>query len=299
MYHTNTMSSPPPRYLPLFLGSSTKCYRHPCVNEWFPRRLRRVLTGLLLTFIIFFVILWIGMEIEQSYVRAGEGTHALYETTNVCGLEYPPYLLELQDNFTMKEEQEYTTAAALATTENILAFQTFPNASAARQHNDHTLIAHCGDCGECSNPHDINIYDETSVTLFKATLDCAKHGVFGGRRLASACMTDRVGMTPGCTDCWVENIMCDLRNCIYTCFFHAIVSGGIHEGQQQELNRCTLCDEVRCGPKFIECVGANRRRSGIMSDIERDDQEVCTAADDSWWKDVAIQELWKEHHISN
>ena len=37
-----------------------------------------------------------------------------------------------------------------------------------------------------------------------------------------------------------------------------------------ELNSCLECDEKLCGPAFIQCAGANRRRLGIESDIKRD-----------------------------
>lgn len=35
-----------------------------------------------------------------------------------------------------------------------------------------------------------------------------------------------------------------------------------------------------CGPIFVECAGANRRRAGVISDIERDmELEMCTKVD--------------------
>ena len=37
----------------------------------------------------------------------------------------------------------------------------------------------------------------------------------------------------------------------------------------------TRCDELHCGPEFIRCAGANRRSSGIVSDIARPGQQVC------------------------
>ena len=62
----------------------------------------------------------------------------------------------------------------------------------------------------------------------------------------------------------------------------------------QELNRCTLCDEKRCGIAFVECAGANRRRTAIISDIERDaDSEVCESVVDQWWWNETIIDLWQ------
>jgi len=39
---------------------------------------------------------------------------------------------------------------------------------------------------------------------------------------------------------------------------------------------CLKCDEMNCGPEFIKCAGANRRSSGIISDIERSESEHCS-----------------------
>jgi hypothetical protein len=73
------------------------------------------------------------------------------------------------------------------------------------------------------------------------------------------------------------------------------VEGG---GASKKLNRCTNCDEKRCGPAFVKCAGANRRRSGIVSDIDRDlDQEVCQSVDKEWWTDENLQLFWKEQEL--
>ena len=45
-----------------------------------------------------------------------------------------------------------------------------------------------------------------------------------------------------------------------------------------KLNECLECDEKLCGPNFLHCAGANRRRLGIVSDIARDDDEQCSRA---------------------
>merc|ERR1719273_1105249 len=79
-----------------------------------------------------------------------------------------------------------------------------------------------------------------------------------------------------------ENVMCDLRNCIFTCLKHGFLNGGRSAGTVEggQTNPCLECDEKMCGREFIKCAGANRRRSGIVSDIERDDdKELCKIAD--------------------
>ena len=51
------------------------------------------------------------------------------------------------------------------------------------------------------------------------------------------------------------------------------------EANSSQLTKCLECDEKRCGPAFIRCAGANRRRSGIQSDIERNYSHVCKKVD--------------------
>lgn len=89
--------------------------------------------------------------------------------------------------------------------------------------------------------------------------------------------------------------MCDVRKCVFACLWRTIFSQ-IETGEDvQELNRCTYCDERRCGINFVQCAGANRRRTGIISDIERDlDQEVCEKVDTQWWRNESIQTVWAQ-----
>ena len=42
-----------------------------------------------------------------------------------------------------------------------------------------------------------------------------------------------------------------------------------------EKDGCLQCDEYSSGPAFIKCAGANRRSSGIISDIDRGPGQVC------------------------
>jgi len=225
-------------------------------------------------FIIVLVML-AGKEYEQSQIRilTGSGTKYLYETSQVCAMEI--------------NKKNHT-----------LEFQTLEDASAVDQLDGEAIVAHCGECGQCSNPVDINYYDKSAGTLYMDTLRCAKKAVLG-REAVETCMSDAVGLTSPCRDCWVSNIMCTMQSCVFTCLIHAFMNGNIHSGSSHEtLNLCTQCDEVRCGPAFLECAGANRRRSGIITDIVRDDDEVCKVVEPGWWKDESLQVLWLRDHES-
>jgi hypothetical protein len=245
------------------------------------RRYARILIQYsLLGFVVMIIILWLGVEFEERQVRNARDTIYLYEAPDVCGLVGARNLTN-------------TTTTA----DTIVSERTFPNAFAATARED-TLIAHCGTCGECSNPSDVLIYDETKNSLFGTTVKCAKKSLIWGRKTATNCMQSAVGFTPGCTDCWVENMMCDLRNCVFVCLWHSIFSEVEGGGASKKLNRCTNCDEKRCGPAFVQCAGANRRRSGILSDIDRSlEQEVCTEVEKEWWTDENLQAFWKQQQL--
>lgn len=234
----------------------------------------------LLTFVTLILILWLGAEFEERLVRAARDTLYLNEAPDVCGLVGGKNL-----------------ANVTSTSDIVISVTSFSNASVAYA-TENTVIAHCGTCGSCSNPNDVKIYDDTKDTLFQDTVHCAKKALIWGRKTATNCMEEAVEFKPECIDCWVENIMCDLRKCIFVCLWHSIFSEVEGGGESKKLNRCTNCDEKRRGPAFVRCAGANRRRAGIVSNIDRDlDQEVCQAVDEEWWTDENLQAFWKEQQL--
>ena len=287
------------------------CYQ--CIGHTARRRARSVVQYTLLIFVFLIVFLWIGMEIQEYHVKRAVDTLEFYTTPKVCGIT-------TNDSWRWngEEENNNNTSSAMTTTattnvnEYELLIHTFPTKEEAQDSPD-TFVGHCGDCGHCSNPHDIGIYDTTKNSLFGTSVACAKQALLWGRQTTRPCLEERVGFSPACNDCWVDNIMCDIRNCLFICLwqglFHQVEDGS----DNQALNRCTLCDEKRCGPDFIQCAGANRRRSGIVSDIERDwDMELCqsveatavTLAEDveddeegrttaaPWWQDETLLRRW-------
>ena len=113
-------------------------------------------------------------------------------------------------------------------------------------------------------------------------------GVIGGRTAIDKCLDETISFTPGCSKCWADNIECTKRKCFFTCMKRQIIKSESNNIIQQDgkpsLNKCLECDEKLCGPEFIKCAGANRRRLGIISDIIRDPyQEQCTDIDVKWF----------------
>ncbi len=123
------------------------------------------------------------------------------------------------------------------------------------------MLLHCGNCGFCSNQFDLHVLKNYSESLTSITTWCAWIYLAFGERAAEICMDYLVGFTPPCRNCWIENISCTTKNCIYPCmneFFSRLLKrnlGGLRETDDQ----CITCDEI-CGQRFASCAGANRRR---------------------------------------
>ena len=219
-----------------------------CLRGCGPRgccNLLSTIVMLVLLFVLFIAVMFIASEFELREARKLPDTASIYESKAVC-----------------------------STTNH-----TFPTLSAAKA--DGALVASCGECGQCSNAHDIQLYEDTAQTLTVSTTSCGIKAVFGGREASTSCMRDAVNLTSGCTDCWVDNIICDLSKCVFTCLLFRMGWGGSNNASdgEGELSKCLFCDERRCGPAFLHCSGANRRRSGLPSDIERNISHVCPHVD--------------------
>ena len=160
-----------------------------------------------------------------------------------------------------------------------------------------------GACGNCSTSSDIALYNSTRRNLTKSATECATQYFFGGRTSVDRCFRE-IGFSMACRECWVENVVCDIKHCVFTCLRHVIEgsSNNARTGLQSKnssrnsttdvtqnlpkLSPCLECDEKMCGPAFTTCAGANRRRSGIKTDIERDTRfELCnlTAPSSQWF----------------
>jgi hypothetical protein len=136
--------------------------------------------------------------------------------------------------------------------------------------NNQTVL-HCGACGYCSNPNDVNIYKEFTNSMTTMSKKCALKMFFLGRKAGQNCMKKSFGFTDQCISCWLDDMQCSSKKCWKPCLKKYFSIKGQIDGNDE----CIKCDEDLCGPKFKECSGANRRRLGIKSDIDRDEQEIC------------------------
>lgn len=191
------------------------------------------------------VIVFFHLEQERYHYSSADSTRSKYTLSKVCAS--PP------------EEQSTLTT-----------FHDRYEAISNRMN-----IVHCGECGHCSNVNDIEIMKNTKDTLTKTATKCAVQGLLFGHAATDKCLEESIGFTSACSSCWSDNVRCTREKCRFTCLKSLMMRepnnyNGIH------LNPCLECDEKLCGPAFIECAGANRRRLGIESDIKRSIQhEQC------------------------
>ena len=156
-------------------------------------------------------------------------------------------------------------------------------------------IIHCGKCSACSRPSDVRVLYNTRHTITTDMTRCAakfaKPKIFGGDpslqdlkkclRLANITFDDTIkwntstnqGNGPTCMECWTDNIQCDSTQCNTN---PSCIEKFINPNNTGAFSGCLKCDEQHCGSNFIRCAGANRRSSGIISDIQRVGEEVCT-----------------------
>lgn len=157
-------------------------------------------------------------------------------------------------------------------------FQTFDNPHQA--HKAGYTIAHCGTCGECSNPSDIARYVETRTTVAQQAKKCSLEAILGTDEELESCLEREIGFTRSCTTCWAENMRNTAKQCLWTCLSNILTgvasNNTVEDARDYDwLNQCVFCDEKRSGPAFVACSGVARRRLGIPSEFQRNPMELC------------------------
>lgn len=134
-------------------------------------------------------------------------------------------------------------------------------------------ILNCGPCGACSNRQGILIYKETASSLTFIMTQCAFRGyIQGSDDVTLECLVSASRLTLDCAKCWVLNAVCNKKHCKNACIKHRFLPSclpSLGVWKDDRLDPCHACDKKFCGPEFVRCAGANRRRVGVVSDIER------------------------------
>ncbi|HVL00453.1 MAG TPA: hypothetical protein VM553_11610 [Dongiaceae bacterium] len=140
--------------------------------------------------------------------------------------------------------------------------------------NDFTLT-HFQACGACSTLQDLAVYGELDLTVMAKV--CSKRFSLAEKK---ACM-QQIGFTEACAESWAYNGQKTAQSCSLVCIrtygLLPLLKGEESVppvNEQGELNACLLCDERMSGPGFQYSAGRTRRNSGILSEIDRPDEEV-------------------------
>lgn len=152
--------------------------------------------------------------------------------------------------------------------------KTFAN-SAELAATDGFHLTHYQACGACSTLQDLAVYGELDLTRMAKT--CSKRTRFDDKL---SCMQE-IGFTPACAEAWSYNATKTGQSCALICVAHyglvPLLNGTENKppvDEYGELNPCLLCDEMMAGPGFQFAAGRTRRNSGIISEIERPDEQV-------------------------
>jgi hypothetical protein len=152
-------------------------------------------------------------------------------------------------------------------------------------------ILHCGKCSACSALRDIEVLYKTKDYITTEMTDCSSDWVANQKGLRKSfyaaplgdlkkCLVEK-GIDfsddgsawedptdkPSCMDVWTDNILNDASLCVSNCL-SKFNPWDTNKGNFAK-DKCLQCDEYKSGPAFIWGAGANRRSSGIVSDIDR------------------------------
>mmetsp|Transcript_20299 Transcript_20299/g.42260 ORF Transcript_20299/g.42260 Transcript_20299/m.42260 type:complete len:735 (-) Transcript_20299:147-2351(-) len=150
-------------------------------------------------------------------------------------------------------------------------------------------VAHCGECGYCSNWNDLELQYSTRNNLAEQAQECGLKTMFQGVTALQDCLESDIGWTHECARCWAEDIVCTKKHCMFIYLQSQITNQvGNFKVSKDSITSAT-CEEAYCeaGPAgyFVPCVGANRRRMNITSDIQRPGAQRCGITDVHDWEE--------------
>jgi hypothetical protein len=110
-----------------------------------------------------------------------------------------------------------------------------------------------------------------------------KESLFGGSEEdVQRCNEEHIGFTEQCASCWTVDQLCAKTKCVFI-YLQAFMVNQVSNFHVDPNDITTAtCDEALCGPEFVPCSGATRRRMDILSDIPRPKDQQCTVANEDW-----------------
>ena len=109
-----------------------------------------------------------------------------------------------------------------------------------------------------------------------------KESFFGTLEDTQYCNENRIGFTEECSTCWTVDQMCAKKKCLFI-FLQSVFTNQVNNFNvgPNDITSAT-CDEALCGPDFVPCSGATRRRMNIISGIPRPAIQQCNVAKEDW-----------------
>eukprot|EP00531_Pseudo-nitzschia_arenysensis_P009639 CAMPEP_0116119378 /NCGR_PEP_ID=MMETSP0329-20121206/2606_1 /TAXON_ID=697910 /ORGANISM="Pseudo-nitzschia arenysensis, Strain B593" /LENGTH=715 /DNA_ID=CAMNT_0003613069 /DNA_START=48 /DNA_END=2195 /DNA_ORIENTATION=- len=149
-------------------------------------------------------------------------------------------------------------------------------------------VIHCGACGRCSNWNDITLQYTSRKYLAAIGKVCAKKSIGRSTNVSDPndpvvmCNRLLVGFTPPCAMSWAWDMVNTKNNAMFV-FLQAQLSNFATDMEvtYQDITMATI-DEAISGPRFVQEVGATRRRMNIISGIRRPISQQCTVITQNW-----------------
>jgi hypothetical protein len=122
--------------------------------------------------------------------------------------------------------------------------------------NERSLASATEPAGACSGEGDLALSCDGEIS--RVVLDCAQRQVLslGMGRSVLACaqrVEELSDVSDGCLDCYVDEVVCSLRNCLVACL-------------ESDSNDCGMCRATNCGGAFAACSGLPLPRGATISD---------------------------------
>jgi len=143
-------------------------------------------------------------------------------------------------------------------------------------------VIHCGECASCSNWNDLSLQWTTRDVLAKKAKKCLTKNLFGAEEDVQKCNQESIGFTEECSVCWTTDQFCARSSCMFL-YLQSILTNQLNNFNvgPDDITVAT-CDEALCGPEFVPCSGATRRRMNIVSTIARPVSQQCGVAREDW-----------------
>jgi hypothetical protein len=110
-----------------------------------------------------------------------------------------------------------------------------------------------------------------------------KEKLFGGSKEdVQRCNEELIGFTQDCSTCWTNDQLCAKKNCVFIYLQSLLVNQVGNFNVDPDDITASTCDEALCGPEFVPCSGATRRKMNIVSDIPRPENQQCLVANEDW-----------------